>query len=269
MEQKQIFNEDLISNDIILHDVIIKHINKNIIRIIPISDNDNRNYYYMTDFLEPKTLNCKNNIIQTLDNKKYAKINFYIRKKNNINDEECNNDVNLDDKINGDEFKNNDADLLIDRINIFEKEIINKIKCIMKIPAYDDNKIIHYLHVDTIYIDKEKKLRNIIEYQGKKNNLQYLDTTIILTNCRCKFLFHIQSIHIFENKIKSNIKLIRIFPESLDNLKINDKIRILEQINKSIFINLSIFNDLNVIPQTRRLSKKTVNEQLKKLVKFN
>jgi hypothetical protein len=268
-------------------------------RIIPLVNKNNKKYFFMTDYMEPNSIYCsvKHKIYE---GKKYDQINFTMYKKiNNVksdikhvdikyitNDNSNNENINNENNINNNEIKcdeqNNDIiqiyeekdndkeketdiNILIDKFNIFKRGITNRIKYIMKIPNYEDSNV-YYSKTEIIYVDKTKKLKNIIEYDDIINNLHCDDVNTILSKCRCKFLFHISSIKISDTDVMLGLKLVRIYPETLDILNIIEKTYILNQIKGANFNASEFYNGLDIHTKTKQKSKKIVVDELKRLI---
>jgi hypothetical protein len=267
--KQKIFNHDNIKSesldprDCTLHDLTVHHIGKNLIRIIPITTQDHKNYYFMTDSMEPNSLSC------AIPKNGYRTINFILRKKQQINKQDTEVNIGIHQTIDPANDPANPSniqvDTLIDRFNVFLKGLTDRVKFLMMIPQYQD-KTVYYPKVNTIRIEGSTKLKNIIEYLGKKTNFHHRDVNRILLHCRCKFLFHIMSISITVNNVHLNTKIVRIYPENFDTLNLHDRVHTMNEINRVTIKNNALFNDLDNITEKRTASKRSVRDELKQLV---
>src|SRR5271163_1116430 len=72
-------SENLSAEHVTIDDhIILKHINKEINRIVKISNNENKPYYFMTDYLEPKSIRCSTTKNTSLEGKLYTNFRFSL-----------------------------------------------------------------------------------------------------------------------------------------------------------------------------------------------
>jgi hypothetical protein len=234
-------NENLIADDVVIHDIISTHHAK-LTQIIPISNSINKNYYYKTKLLEPNSVCCR-----FRDNQQngIAYKQYYFTFNN---------------------IKNSDELLeLIQKLNKFKHGITDRMKYMMKIPEYDEHDNNMYnINADMITINKERKFRNILQIKEDKNNIDPYSVMEVLKACKCEFLFHIKSVLVSENIVKLSMRMVRIYPESLDTLNGKTKIVIVRQLNNSFVPNVSL-DDLNNIRTNKMARKQEVKDELKKM----
>ena len=94
---------------------------------------------------------------------------------------------------------------LIDKLNLYQRGLTNRIRYITMIPVYTDKRSFK-LHISTIKLDGKIKYKNIIEYQNKKNNFTYGIVKLILMNCRCRLLLKVRYLLITKDNVILNIQ---------------------------------------------------------------
>lgn len=281
--KKIIDNEDLLADNVIISDdVIMKHVNQEIHRITDISNMKKKPYYFMTDYFQPGFV--KLNTIRKLSSsgQKYTKYNFILRSKINKkhdtnqleeqnletqNNEESNAYVNLDTKENNLPEQNEECigiSNLTTKLNNFKRGITNRVKYRMMIPQNYPDQHVYYLSARTIKLNNIVKLKNIIEYQNRKNNFDSRIISHILQTCKCKLLLKIDSFTVTHTNVYLNICLIRIFPENLDGLRADNEIYVFNELEQLTTKNINMYNNLNHIQINHRKNKKQVQINIMK-----
>ena len=93
----QISNQSLDPQFTKIHDIILKH-DISMQRIVPLSTQEDKGYYIMTEFLEPRTIFCSSKKIIMENNKAHYVHDFRLRIKKNKLDI-INNDIIKQTKI--------------------------------------------------------------------------------------------------------------------------------------------------------------------------
>jgi hypothetical protein len=254
-------NETLIALDVMMHDVIFKTVGSNVHRIIPLSNNENKNYYFMTDFFDPGYVRCNiktSHICDIFTGQKYN-VNFTL------------NDKSYDDrKKETDDNNNNDIITqtrnTINRLNSFKKGLIDRIKFLMQVPENLSDQSMYYMNVNMIKIGNDKKLRNIIEYNDVINNMSVSSMITILKYCRCKLLFQINSLDLLQKGAYLNIRLVRVYPEIIDLIPDDKKMYVLSELSSSNIRSIVHNNTMHSIAKTNPVSKYCVRDELKRLL---
>jgi hypothetical protein len=283
-------NETLTPSDAIIHDVVFKDINNNAHRIIPVSNSADKNYYFMTDCIDPGFIKCnirtekygsykiqdnhKYNVNFSLNSKSYKdkKLNEVndIAKGNMDNDNECyNNDCDDNDtnKKNEEYVELTEGQNIINKLNSFKRGLIDRVKFLMQVPKDVNNQSMYYMNVNMIKIGNDKKLRNIVEYNNITNNLSVGSMINILKYCRCKLLFQINSLDILQKGVYLNIRLVRVYPENLDTIPDNKKIFVLRELSTSNIRSIvNIDTPAIFMAKTKAASKYQVRDELKKIL---
>lgn len=291
-------NEELNGQSVTINDnVILRHIGKEIIRVIGINNNENKAYYFMTDTLDPRSVYCNVSKKISQNKKEYMVYNFSLKGNVIKNKDNMANDKEFDDKgVNQDPDKNTNTDIIIkdlivdtesciasdivpdtvpvtvpesqriiDRLNAFKRQITDRIRYLMMIPQYPDQ-ISYILTLNTIKLNNHIKFTNIIEFQQQKNNFGFRAVSNVLTSCRYKLLLKIESITLTHSNVFLNIRLVRIYPESLDTLDINDKLHIIGELNALSAKNINTYINLNKFTRKKVNSKEQVKSELLKIL---
>ena len=158
------------------------------------------------------------------------------------------------------------AQNVIDRLNGFKRGITNRIKYRMMIPPDYPDQTMYQFDTKVIKLNNITKLKNIIEYQGNKNNFNFTEVSSILRKCRCKFLFKINGIIITHTNVYFDMLLTRIYPESIDCLQGSSKLHVMNVLNQQSNKNINTYLNLNYAKHERPNSKVHVKSELKRLL---
>lgn len=261
-------NEDLSPDTVVMEDnVILKHIGKEINRIVKITNKDKKPYYFMTETLEPGSVRCYASKKISAENKEYTQFCFSLKgnKKKSLKDQE-NNDQDDDHVDTQKEISNtSNSQKVIDRLNEFKMGLTQRVRYRMMVPQYPEQTS-YILTLKTIRLDNKIKFSNIIEFQQLKNNFGFRAVSNILMNCRYKLLFKIESITLTHSNVFIDIRLVRIFPETFDSLDMQDKLYIMNELNAITVKNITRYNTLTKFTQKHRSTKDQVRSELKKLL---
>ena len=228
----------------------------------------------MTDILEPGSVQCRAYKRTSPNNKEYTLYSFFFTNykekiDNTQNDTIQEGDCDEHKEGDNDEHKESDEQtksrILITRLNDFKRGITDRIKYRMMIPQYPEQTS-YILTLKTIMLNNHIKFSNIVEFQQLKNNFVFRTVSNILSMCRCKFLLKIDSLTLTHSNVFLNIQLVRIFPESLDSLHVDDKLFILNKLNEVTTKNINRCNELNQFTKKQRSSKDQVRSELKKIL---
>lgn len=223
-------------NDIILGNEYTIHNNGKLVRIVPIHTNENKSFYFTTSELTNCDLLCK------YYKHPYEDYRFVI----------INNSMNNN---------NNTCISLVNQLNIFKNDIINKLKYIIKIPTNNEQK--EY----SLKVNRKKHIiNNILQYNNKSVNLPFDIVKNIIKYTKYKLLIHIISLNITHNNIYLNLRISRIIPNSIDNLHTNDKIFIYNIINSNLLNNYQNIVELNNVYVNNYKSKNTIKNELYNLL---
>lgn len=248
-----VISQNLDYNNVTLNNMIIKSQNSVTRRFIPITSDDNKGYYVLIENLDPSSVFCSSKDITYIcpysGKEKTNKIyNFNLRNVNDVN-------------------KNISNDNIIDKLNNFRKGIMNRLKYITMLPNYDDNKY-YGVKINSIRINNKLLYKNIIEYDGNKNNFSFNIIRNVLINCNCKLLLKINYLIISPTDTTLDIRIVRIYPESLDTLENDTQIMILdtlhERTNKNFNSILKIESE-NIIHNTNH----NINHNMNYRPKYN
>lgn len=279
-DQEQKRSENLLADHVAINDdVVLKHIDKEINRVVHIYNDENKPYYFMTDYLEPGSVRCSAVKKTSPDGKEYTLYNFSLKGDKKIitqhgQDDQHNDDhpdIHPDDQKNNDYYKEeilhvpSESQKIITRLNIFKRGITDRIRYRMMIPQYPEQTS-YILTLKTIKLNNHIKFSNILEFQQLKNNFGFRAVSNILSMCRYKLLFKIESITLTHSNVFLDIRLVRIFPESLDLLEANDKLFVLNELNAMTAKNINRYNELNIFVKKQRSSKDQVRSELKKIL---
>jgi hypothetical protein len=205
---------------------------------IDIFNIDSKPYYVLTDYLDKESIQCFRSKKVSSSGKSYMACSFSLKGN------------------------------LVDKLNEFKKGITNRIKYRTIIPEYEDQKS-YILNLKTIKIDDEILFSNIIEFENKKNNFSYSIVSKVLALCKYKLLLKIESLSITHTNVYFNIRLVRIYPESLDTLPDDIHIHIYNNLNSVIIDNINRYEKLIKFDASdaHKCSKQHVRDRLKKLFK--
>lgn len=199
-------------------------------------------YYIMTELLQANSIQCYTKEITAKSGNKFTSNVFRLIGTNN----------------------STNAEQLVNNLNTFIKGVAERLKYMMKIPQYKE-KTSFYFTVNTIKINNCIKYRNIVEIDNNKNNLELAELKEILTKCNYKLLIKINYLLITATSVILNARIVRVIPESLDPLFGMTKINVLNEFNKKSKNNVNKYNEIICSADTTCLSKKQVNNELKKL----
>lgn len=276
-------SEDLSADHVVVNDnVILKHIGKEINRVVRVSNNENKPYYFLSEYLTPGSVRCSVSKKTSVDGKGYTLYNFSLKGDKKKQKEEV--DVELNQDLDQDLDQNPEAELedqkeqenqepiepsesqqIITRLNAFKRGITDRIRYRMMIPQYPEQTS-YILTLKTIKLNNHVKFSNIIEFQQLKNNFGFRAVSNILATCRCKLLFKVESVTLTHSNVFLDIRLVRIFPESLDSLQASDKLFVLNELNAVTAKNINRYNELNQFTKKQRSSKDQVRSELKKIL---
>ena len=252
-------SEDLMANNVVLSDnVALKHVGKEINRIVKIQNDENKPYYFLTETLEPRSVRCNAMKKTTKDGKDYTMYSFSLKgdkKPDPVNESDPDKEM----------IESSESQNIITRLNVFKRGITDRIRYRMMIPQYPEQKS-YILTLKTIKLDDRVKFSNILEYKKLKNNFGFRTVSNILSTCRYKLLFRIESVTLTHSNVFLDTTLVRIFPESLESLESNDKLYILNELNAVTVKNINQYNELNRFTRKQRSSKDQVRLELKKIL---
>jgi hypothetical protein len=248
---KLVLTEDLDPNTVTIHNIIIRNDSKDLKRILPIKNKNDKKYYVITETLEPQSVLGKS-VFRTKSDTKYIQYIFSLKYP------EVNSQI--------DTMTNSHA--LLEKLNKFKRGITNRMKYLMKIPEFSDKSNISML-AKTIYLNDSIILSNIIEYKGMRNNFSFGHLKQILKVCRYKLLIRIDGLDISDKDVYLQATLVRVYPENIDALDSMTKITMLESLNTSSMKNMQRYSELNHIEKNKRTSKKNVKSELTKLLTRN
>ena len=210
--------------------------NGKLTHIVPIKTLDNKSMYFTTSELSTNDLICVN----------YKKPYNVYRVKLII------------DFLNR---INNNSEILINQLNKFKDDIIGKLKYMVKIHDYK-NEPEYSLKINTY----NSMITDIIQYDNKSISIPYHILKNIIKTQKYKLLIHIHSLGITHNNVYLNLRLSRIIIDTLDTLNTSDKIYIYNNINSNSISNIKKFLELNKIYVKTYKSKKTIKNELYKLL---
>ncbi|VBB18354.1 hypothetical protein YASMINEVIRUS_817 [Yasminevirus sp. GU-2018] len=276
-----------------LHDVVIRHNKAEIERLVPISTNDNKGYYVMTDTMDPCSVFCHTKEITTKTGAKFMNTTFKLvnrTHRDDKNEKEENRTVNKHKKYDSDEededekpkkkssvsvkakeVEQNEAKTpageLIEKLNTFMEGLTERIKYMMMIPETEKKKSFQ-LTINTIKLDKTIKYRNIIGLNEKKDNVDLACLRDVLRLCRYRLLLKINYLLVTQKTVLLNMRLVRVLPESLDPLPTTTKLNILSEFNKSLAKSVDKYNELANVVDTSHVSKQQAKDDIKKLLRI-
>lgn len=221
-------------NDIKLGDEYNSHNNGQLTRIIPITTCEDKAFYFTTSEL------INDDILCIHSKKPYEDYKFMLVDSN----------ININNSIS-----------LINELNNFKENLINKLKYIIKIPEYK-NQIKYSLKVNK----HQNILTNILEYNNKLVSLPFDIVKNIIKYTKYKLLIHIISLSITHNNVYLNLRVSRIIPDSIDNLHTNDKVYIYNIINSTIVNNYQNIIELNNVYIKKYKSINKIKSELYRLL---
>jgi hypothetical protein len=210
--------------------------NGKLTHIVPIKTLDNKYMYFTTSEISTNDLICVN----------YKKpYNVYRIKLV----------IDLLNRI------NTNSEILINQLNQFKDDIVSKLKYMIRIPEYK-NQLEYSLKVNTY----NNMITDIIQYNNKSISIPYHILKNIIKTQKYKLLVHIQSIGITHDNVYLNLRMSRIIIDTLDTLNTSDKIYIYNTINSNSISNIKKLLELNKIYVKTYKSKKTIKNELYKLL---
>jgi hypothetical protein len=293
-------NETFDPSTVVIGDTLLDHVDKKMRILVPIKNSKAQSYYVMTDVLPPNSVFCGKEKIER--NGKLSYRDFFDLKKaykktkktqhtaiNKMSNDHHNEDVIDDDNVevtddqieqSDDEINNVDKndqdqlnqipdsrDILLQNINAFRKGITDRIRYIVKIPEYKDSNV-YGLHPSTIKLNDKILYKNIIQFQNKKNNFDFYTVRDVLRLCRCKLLLRVSHFTVTDTNVYVYIRLVRIYPESLDELQSKTKLKVLSELNSQHSKNFEKYNMLSEMKQVKYTPKTVVKTELKKILKL-
>ena len=217
-----------------------------VIRTLSIKKKDGKNYYFTTEELEPNSAKYLTTE-RTYKNKIFYNHKLSILTRTKINDK-------------GETY----TDSIIDNLNKFKDNLVNKIKYIIKIPEYQ-NQFKYNCITNTSY---GGKLMNIIEYEGNIYDFDVMNTNTILKNCKCKFLIQAIAIVITSDNVYLKLRVSRIIPNDFSNIIDNQtKINIFNAIYSKTIESIENLDKLNSFSVKNKYhSKKDIKDELKSIL---
>ena len=149
---------------------------------------------------------------------------------------------------------------IVDELNTIKKNIIEKIKHKTNIIEYSEQKS---YNLKLKYFNKNNSImfNNIIEYNNLTNNLNFYTLSNVLSLCKCYLLLNIESVTITNKNVYLNIYLEKVYPESIINLNLFDRLNIMN--DKLVLKN----NNINIdFSNNKRPTKNEIKEELKRLM---
>ena len=235
--------------------MIVRHNNKEIERIVPISSHDNKECHIMTDILSPGSIKCITQYIKTSHGSDFLATKFSLTSFSG-NDDHKKDDI---DKI--------QSNIVIKNLNSFVEGLTKRLKFIMLIPQIHQKKS-YILSLNTAKLNGHIIYKNIIEIDGHKNNLNLLSLKEILMNSSFRILLRINYLLITIKSVILNISLVRVFPISLASLSTTSRLGILGEINKTLINSVNKYNELACVADTSRISKKDASNEIIKLLRI-
>ena len=200
--------------------------------------------------------------IESFENEGDIQNNIHTEKTNKIENLESTNKIENLESTN--KIENLESSIIIDRLNKLQRGITDRIQYMMMIPHYECKKSFN-LGINTIKINNTIKYKNIIEYQNKRNNFYFDIVKQVLIKCRCKLLLKVNYLMITNTNVILNIRLVRIYPDNLDNISMSNKIHINNELNYVSSKNAEKYNELNDVPKFTKVSKADAKNNLMKL----
>lgn len=234
-------SQNLDPSNVVIHDVELRHVGDRVQRFIRLTAKNDKAYYVMTDYLNPR-----------------SSVRFALTKKDPDTGLNTKNSCYL-------RSDSGNPENIVDKMNNFVRGILERIRYIMKIPEFVD-KHSYTLILPSIKINNSVKYRNIIEFQDKKNNFSPLYVARVINSCRCKFLFKIEGLIFVDDKVMLDIKLIRIFPLSLDPLNTDHRLNVIRELNRSTSQTIESFNNLMYSTDVTGISKKQAKDEIKNIL---
>lgn len=220
-------------NNIKFCDLVINHHNDSLIRIIPILDKNNKEILVETDYISRDSI-----YINQDPNKQYIVKSYTYDYNQNLNN-----------------------------LNKFKSSIIDKIKYITTIPISDikDNKTRFTIntHKD---IDNKYILKDFLHYDNCKTSISVKLLKIILSKCECKLLIKIKGLLLTSKHTYLKLQIMKIYPESIDNLDIIHKTKILKLLHSKIYENINSLKKIGRYTIKKYSSKKNVKDELVSLL---
>jgi hypothetical protein len=254
-------SETLDPSTVSIKDVRVHHESNELRRTVPIKNKEGKNYYVMTEYLEPDSVVCRSTMRKSLNNRDYLHYTFSLRRqKQNENKIIKDDSTDISEKL----IKDN-VQKLFENLNAFKRGLTNRIKYLMKIPEYSDDLSVS-MTARTIKIKNTLLFNNIIEYNGLKNNFGFGHLKQIIKFCKNKLLIRIDGLEITAKNVYLNITLFRVYPESIDVLDSTTKLALLETLNTESVKNMEKYNDFNHIVKGRSSRKHFVKDELVRLL---
>jgi len=256
-------------NDLILKDIFYKKGTNNVTTIIDIKNNNDKNYYYTSDYLEPGSISLINKTIEYTSN--------YDNKQSSFNKQvlilRMPTSKHLSRKSLGD-YTNEELTQkykttsdLIKNINDVSKELSERLALIMKVSEHKETNTIKF-NIDQIKLKSGNKYKNIFELNGKVYSISSNSLINVLDSCQCKIMIHISSIYSTQNGNIFDIRLLRVVPKNIDNMPFLNKKMLFDEFNENTnnnFSQLKRFESFDVSDKVF-ISKKTINNKIKKIL---
>jgi hypothetical protein len=236
-------------------------------QFVPFLAQDSSGYYVMTDILEPNSIRSASKKFTLENGKTIYRVDFWLGStlyQNNIdNDEICNNDVcNDNEKTHLINVNNN----VIASLNEFTMGVTKRLKHIMHIPQIQEKKSIN-INIDVIKLGNQHMYRNIIEYDGTKNNISQKSLVDVIKHCSYKALIKIDGLCVTNTTAYLKIRLVRLYPMSIDTLDPVAKDGFLRELNVRTVDNVEKYSILTSIATSERLTKNEAKKKIMSIIK--
>lgn len=216
------------ASKITIENEIIYHVNNKMIRKFPISNMNRKKYYYFTDIFSPGSFVCRKSL------NTHYKISIH-----------------------------NDQISFISKLNNFKADLIDRIKYRVHVSKIVPQSSYHMI---VNKINNSNYLKNIICYQ---NNIIHCDADTvreIFKVCRCKLLVQIIALVIYPDNAFLELRVSRVYPESLDELDIATKTKITNLLYAKTISNIGNLKNLENIKLSRYVDKKTIKNELEHIL---
>ena len=239
--------------------------NNHIEHFVPFLAPDSSGYYIMTDILEANSFKFSKKQFASASGKKFEKIYFkiaYAQHKNPDEIKETNNDENENEKkVESYNIKQTNMTTFVLSLNKFLSETVKRLKHIMHIPPFRETNSFG-IHINTIRLGKKEMYRNIVEYDHTKNNLSVRTLIDVFRVCSCRGLFKINGMNITDKLVYLNIRLVRLYPISIDALDPIAKNEFLRELNSRSSDNVIKYSILTTEIDKERLTKDEAKNKL-------
>jgi hypothetical protein len=149
----------------------------------------------------------------------------------------------------------------IEQLNDFTNNMVNRLKYMINIPKYTEQKKF------SIGINnKDIIIPQILQINNKILDLKINIFKNIINNTQYKIILRLKSICITDNNVYLNLHLVRIIPDSIDNLNISTQLYIHNNLNSQTYRNFENLRSLNNIVEKKYKTKQTIKDELYKLL---